>query len=130
MAKLNKMEISAIAEQIVADVTTKVSEYNTNIRKKEFEKWLEGFKETDDYKTLKKYEKIEKDVERIYNETRGYSYNILRTSEVLNQMFGKAVSVKTKSYPSKQTIEREIIISQAKSEDLDELIKKLTEKYS
>lgn len=132
MAKLNKMEISAIASKIVDDVNS----YNQGVRntlyKKEYQKWLTDFRRTEEYKNLVKFEELSKKVAE-YTKDFGWSYRVssLKVSdESLKDIFEKEHKDVLKFSPlNGELVERDIIIAQAKNEDLESLINELTSKY-
>lgn len=137
MAKLSKMEISAIANKIAEDVEQGIREYNKNLLSEEnFSKWFEAFKKTSKYKT---YLKLIEASDRFNTEFKGLKekryyggeFNVENTVNVDFKRIFEFLTT-TKLVPSNlySSIERDIIIAQAKNEDLDVLIASLTEKYS
>ena len=68
MAKLSKMEISAIANKIVDDVTTANQKYNDELREKEFKVWIVKYQKTKDYKVLKQYFDLQEDLYKTAHE--------------------------------------------------------------
>lgn len=132
MAKLNKMEISAIASKIVDDVNSYNQGVKTTLYKKEYEKWLANFKRTEEYKNLVKFEELSKKVAE-YTKDFGWSYRVSSlkiTNELLKDIFEKDHKDVLKFSPlNGDLVERDIIIAQAKNEDLESLINELTIKY-
>lgn len=133
MAKLSKMEISAIANKIVDDITTANQKYNDELKEKEFKVWIVKYQKTKDYKVLKQYFDLQEDLYRI-TKNLSYSYSLNKISKLdklLNEIFVKDNKLQLKYVmTSKENIERDIIIAQARNVDIDALITELTEKYS
>ena len=133
MGKLSKMEISAIANKIADDVLKATQKYNDELRDKEFKLWLTKYQKTKDYKVVKAFYEMQEDLQRI---TRNLSWNY-RLSEyknfdkILREIFTQSNKLDLKyNNASVVKLEQDIIIAQAKNEDIDVLITELTEKYS
>lgn len=139
MAKLSKMEISAIASKIVDDIANEVAEHNAKLTSQEsFEKWMKTFKTTSKYKSLLALNKIKESFNKefdgvkykgSYNGTFNVKSSIIEIDVFCKQIFAYEFKIKEIRL-SQNEIERDIIIAQAKNEDLDALIASLTEKYS
>lgn len=133
MAKLSKMEISAIAASIYDGIFKSREEYNKKVEDDAFKIWFNSYSTTEDYKVLQKFSKLTKELARITGKL-GYSYRFdgFNTDNILKDIFRISSKVEYKSNynVSLNNIERDIIIAQAKNEDLDALIASLTEKYS
>ena len=133
MAKLSKMEIRAIANKIIADITTANQKYNDELREKEFKVWLVRYQKTKDYKILKQYFDLQEDLFRITKNT-NYNYVVSKMhsfDKLLKEVFSKDVKLSLKYIlASTDNVERDIIIAQVKNADIDVLIAELTEKYS
>lgn len=132
--KLNKMEISAIAENIYKDVNKKVSDYNKKVENS-FDDWFEKFKKTPNYKDFAELISCAKLISTRF-ERSGITYyvtNLAKFSveEIVRPMFRKEIESKLKKNKVDiSQIKNDIIIAQVKNEDLDSLIKQITEKYS
>ena len=137
MAKLSKMEISAIANKIAEDVTKEIREYNKNVLSEEnFKVWFEAFKKTSKYRTYLKLIEVSDRFNAEFKELKqkryyGGEFEVKNTVDVnFKQVFEFLTPTKSVSSDLDSSIERDIIIAQAKNEDLDALITSLTEKYS
>lgn len=136
MAKLNKMEMSAIADKIYNDIKEKVDNYNREIKSESnYKEWLKEYKKTPDYKLIFKTENTVKEFNEVFKKIenkRGYrnlSANVSDTEDILCRVFETTLNLKELKI-SRESIERDIIIAQAKNEDLEALIADLTVKYS
>lgn len=132
MAKLSKMEISAIAEKIAEDARKVNNEKNRQFRETEYPKWLAKFQKTKAYKSLASYISVQNEVkELLSDQSTGLYINLLNMDTVQINLFNKANKEYLKNAMHSATeIERDIIIAQAKNADIDVLIAELTEKYS
>lgn len=135
MAKLNKMEISAIASKIVGDIVKARKEQNSLKQSEEsFDSWKQKFITSKAYKSLLNLN----EAKRIFNlefkgKKRKYGYaiksEIIDVDNILKQVFEQDLKLLSVDINISE-IERDIIIAQAKNEDLDKLIAELTKKYS
>lgn len=142
MAKLTKMEISAIASRIVEDIEKKVKEENKKLVSKEaYDKWFSEFKKTNRYKVYMKYLDALNNFNTAFEgvkvkNTYGGFYTVSvnaysDTASFLEGIFKQEVTIgKMPSASTQTSIERDIIIAQAKNEDIEALITELTNKYS
>lgn len=136
MAKLNKMEISAIADKIYSDIKKQKDDYNKVLKSEDsYKEWLKSFKKTSQYKLAVQTIDIAKEFNKVFEKIpkkRGYSNISISTytiEDICESVWEDSLELKQISI-DKSDIERDIIIAQAKNEDLDKLIKDLTEKYS
>ena len=136
MAKLNKMEISAIADKIYSDIKKQKDDYNKVLKSEDsYKEWLKSFKKTSQYKLAVQTTDIAKQFNEVFGKIpkkRGYSNISMSTytiEDICESVWEDDLELKQLSI-DKSDIERDIIIAQAKNEDLDKLIKELTEKYS
>ena len=132
MAKLSKMEISAIAEKISEDSRDKNREINKIFKNTEYPKQLNKFQRTKAYKSLQTYISAQDEVKELLSgHSSGLYINILNLENVLLNLFNREYKEQLKVIvPSTTEIERDIIIAQARNVDIDALIIELTEKYS
>ena len=133
MAKLSKMEISAIANKIAEDVITSNKQSNDTLCKEKYEVWFNKFKKTQFYKDLVQFEELSRKLSKLTCEL-DWSYrtgSFTLTESMIKSIFKKENKLELKpTNIDTSSIERDIIIAQAKNEDLDALIASLTEKYS
>lgn len=137
MAKLNKMEISAIADKIIKDVNGSIKSYNEEINSDEnYNKWLKKFIKTSEYALIIQTIDIVKEYNTLVKEARkrkrwggSITIHIDEEDDILKALFSNTIKEK-ESNITREDLINELILSQAKNEDLDKLIKDLTEKYS
>lgn len=132
MAKLNKMEISAIADKIYSDIKKKIKDSNNKVESG-FDEWFAKFKTTSDFMKIETIISYCKDISKKYKNC-DIPYHISNLATYTEEAVAKGVfkkTIKLKECNIKvEEIRNDIIIAQAKNEDLDKLIKDLTEKYS
>lgn len=131
MAKLNKMEITAIAEDIISKI-------KVNKNPITFEKYLEEFLETSEAEYINQLigkvnylHTLMKD----FHYTNKYGGNGTMNARYEGSVESVALYKYNKQYPRKEPpslsdITRELIISQISSEDIDGIIARLVDKYS
>lgn len=127
MAKLNKMEIGAIANSICEEVNKQIKEYNNSlVDKTSYEKWLKTFSKSSEYSGLVTALSV---VDSI---TKRYSISIYfgdKPETSARRIYEATNKSKKKELLPTSIVERDIIIGQAKDQDVDKLIKDLTKKY-
>ena len=139
MAKLNKQELSAIAADIYEKINTPINEYNELVSNDDaFKAWEVKFIKTPEGKELTS---LYGDVELLKEGFKKYQYVrygstnpvILSTCGTLQEakkyLFKKSIKTKP-NLGDVDLIERELIIAQAKSTSVDEMIESITRKYS
>lgn len=138
MAKLNKQEISAIAEDIYEKINAPINEYNALVSSNDaFKMWEITFDKSSKGKELINLydtvdllnEKAKKYKYSKYGSTRTLNIGITENLEyVKRELFKETIKYK----PNKgdiSLIERELIIAQAKNTDVDAMIASILEKY-
>lgn len=140
MAKLNKQEINAIACDIYDRINASIIKYNQDVHSKEaFAIFKKEFEKTEEFKKLSEaFDKI-KEVNKLleaYNTSSSWG-SVYNCNASINCTLNEIIKYKFKKdkelLPLKgniDSIEREIIISQARSESIDAIIQQLIEKYS
>ena len=140
MAKLNKQEVNAIACDIYDRINASIIKHNENVHSKEaFAIFKEEFEKTKEFKKLSEaFDKI-KEISKLleaYNTSSNWGsvYNCNATTNcTLDEIIKYKFKKDRELLPLKgniDSIEREIIISQARSESIDAIIQQLIEKYS
>ena len=130
--KLNKMQISAIADKIYGQIKSAINAENTKIRAAfNFDKWKKNNKETvvaleNSIKYCKEYVKLAK-IDCRYNDILQVSE--LNIEDTLKSLFEDGI--KDKEYPCrKDNIEQDIILETIEGDNLDTIITKLVDKYT
>ena len=136
MGKLNKSEIRAIAEDIVEKIKN-----STPSTQSKYEKWLKEFKTTSEYKLFESYNeaiiamennlKVYKRIRNFNGWERDIKLDEIDIEEICMWKFIQIFPecVKQSELPSVSSIEREIIIAQAKNESVDAIIETIINKY-
>lgn len=131
MAKLNKMEITAIAEDIISKI-------KVNKNPVSFKEWKKEYYETSEAKyiegLIKQFGILNKQLGEYQYESNWGSVSIM-SATYNGSLEAVALHNYNKKYPKKELpstndIIRELIISQARNEDVDAIIEKMIAKYS
>jgi len=140
MAKLNRTEISAIAEDIYTKITTPIDNYNKELTSdKAFEEWREGFCKTQEYNDLIANLNAIENLNKFFNKYEFTSYNRskVKVKVEINKDYYSLVriiwenSLQLKIYPTTiEKISQDLIIAQARNEGIDTMIESIIQKYS